>query len=305
MVLIQIWCFPLVLIVLIIVMIPWISEKTFRTEPHWVSIHTRTSVSPSSTNDTQSPDCLTSVSLLGPGEVGRGVFLVWIGSCTGASSACNANIQYKLNSSSIPAKVNCQGAYSINLHIWVNGTNPWWVSAFKIVPEQIRSQVLLWGHSFKVASHLAVTKILALVKQHFLWSSFPAIAGTLCRPDLSTPMESHHIDLLTSPTPSNSRQTMMLHHCWVTGPPLFEGNTTILTRVDIIKLLVALPKFPSQSETAHRLVQLFFFRSTFRHCFRERSAVYFPCVEIGSCGSDGNAFFQWLDGSWFNRRPCS
>ncbi|KAM4582555.1 uncharacterized protein V3H82_006561 [Fundulus diaphanus] len=128
------------------------------------------------------------------------------------------------------------------------------------VPEKVRSEVLQWVHSSKFACHPGVQRTIFLLKRHFWWSSMTQDTSkfvsscTVCsRGKSSNKPPSGYLQPL--PTPSRPWSHISLD--FVTGLPLSQGNSVILTIVDRFSKaahFVALPKLPTAAETADLLV---------------------------------------------------
>ncbi len=124
------------------------------------------------------------------------------------------------------------------------------------VPENLRSDVIRWGHCSKVACHPGVNRTIFLVKQRFWWQSMArdirlfvlscsvcAISKTSNRPPAG----------LLQPLPVPSRPWSHISLDFVTGLPPSQGNTVVLTVVDRFSKathFIPLPKIPSARETA-------------------------------------------------------
>ena len=128
------------------------------------------------------------------------------------------------------------------------------------VPPLVRSSVLQWCHSSKLACHPGYHRTLGLLQQRFWWPSMSADTRgfvSACS-DCARSKSSHRAPAgLLRPLP-------IPHHPWshvaadfVTGLPPSDGNTVILTLVDHFSKsahFVPLPKLPSALETANLLV---------------------------------------------------
>ncbi len=124
------------------------------------------------------------------------------------------------------------------------------------VPENLRSDVIRWGHCSKVACHPGVNRTIFLVKQRFWWQSMArdirlfvlscsvcAISKTSNRPPAG----------LLQPLSVPSRPWSHISLDFVTGLPPSQGNTVVLTVVDRFSKathFISLPKIPSARETA-------------------------------------------------------
>ena len=128
------------------------------------------------------------------------------------------------------------------------------------VPEAVRSPVLQWGHSSRIACHPGARQTLALLQQRFWWPSMAAdtrefvAACSVC----ARSKASHQAPAgLLRPLP-------IPHHPWshiavdfITGLPPSEGNTVVLTIVDRFSKaahFIPLSRLPSALETANLLV---------------------------------------------------
>ena len=128
------------------------------------------------------------------------------------------------------------------------------------VPDSVRSQVLLWAHASRFACHPGVNRTLSLLRRHFWWPSMEAdsrafvLACTVCARSKS----SHQAPIgLLQPLPVPSRPWSHIGLDFVTGLPVSQGNSTILTIVDRFSKavhFVPLPKLPTASGTADLLV---------------------------------------------------
>ncbi|KAJ8333610.1 hypothetical protein SKAU_G00416180 [Synaphobranchus kaupii] len=128
------------------------------------------------------------------------------------------------------------------------------------VPDSVRSQVLEWVHASRLACHPGVARTIALVKRSFWWSTLngDTRAFVLACPVCARSKASHQPPSgLLRPLPVPGRPWSHIGVDFVTGLPLSEGNTTILTIVDRFSKAVhfiPLPKLPSALETAELLV---------------------------------------------------
>lgn len=128
------------------------------------------------------------------------------------------------------------------------------------VPDSARSQVLQWGHSSPLACHPGINRTLSLLKRHFWWPTMDAdtrafvSACSVCAQNKS----SHRPPAgLLCPLPVPSRPWSHIALDFVTGLPLSQGNSVILTIVDRFSKavhFVALPKLPTAQETADLLM---------------------------------------------------
>ncbi|KAL0186755.1 hypothetical protein M9458_018425, partial [Cirrhinus mrigala] len=128
------------------------------------------------------------------------------------------------------------------------------------VPEELRSEVIQWGHCSNVACHPGVNRTIHVVKQRFWWPlmardvrsfvlacSVCAIGKTSNRPP----------DGLLQPLLVPSRPWSHIALDFVTALPPSQGNTVVLTVVDRFSKaahFIPLPKLPSAKETAVTVV---------------------------------------------------
>ncbi|KAJ8333220.1 hypothetical protein SKAU_G00421160 [Synaphobranchus kaupii] len=128
------------------------------------------------------------------------------------------------------------------------------------VPDSVRSQVLEWVHASCLACHPGVARTIALVRRSFWWPTpkgdtraFVLACSVCARSKASHQPPSG----LLLPLPVPGRPWSHIGVDFVTGLPLSEGNTVILTIVDRFSKAVhfiPLPKLPSALETAELLV---------------------------------------------------
>jgi len=128
------------------------------------------------------------------------------------------------------------------------------------VPPPARSQVLQWAHNSRCSCHPGVRRTIDILRLTFWWKSLEAdtrafiLAFSICSQNKS----SHR------PT-AGLLQPLPVPHCpwshialdFVTGLPLSQGNTAIVTVVDCFSKaahFLALPKLPSARETADIMV---------------------------------------------------
>lgn len=124
------------------------------------------------------------------------------------------------------------------------------------VPEAARSQVLQWGHNSRFACHPGISRTLSLLRRHFWWPSMGSntteyvLACSVC----ARAKASHQPPIgLLRPLPTPGRPWSHIGVDFVTGLPVSDGMTTILTIVDRFSKaahFVGLPKLPSAHETA-------------------------------------------------------
>uniref|UniRef100_A0A674P5X9 Gypsy retrotransposon integrase-like protein 1 n=1 Tax=Takifugu rubripes TaxID=31033 RepID=A0A674P5X9_TAKRU len=128
------------------------------------------------------------------------------------------------------------------------------------VPSSVRPQVLEWGHSSCFTCHPGVRRMAEFVQRRFWWPNLQEDvrefvgACTVC----ARSKASHRSPAgLLHPLPVPSRPWSHIALDFVTGLPVSQGNDTILTIVDRFSKgvhFVALPKLPSDAETAELLV---------------------------------------------------
>ncbi|KAJ8382914.1 hypothetical protein SKAU_G00036920 [Synaphobranchus kaupii] len=128
------------------------------------------------------------------------------------------------------------------------------------VPDSVRSQVLEWVHASCLACHPGVARTTALVRRSFWWPTLKedtrafVLACSVCaRSKASHQPPSGHL----LPLPVPGRPWSHIGVDFVTGLPLSDGNSVILTIVDRFSKaahFIPLPKLPSALETAELLV---------------------------------------------------
>ena len=129
------------------------------------------------------------------------------------------------------------------------------------VPEDVRSQVLQWGHSSNLACHPGAARTLGLIRQRFWWPTLGRDTKEFVAacPICARGKASHQRPAgLLNPLPIPARPWSHIALDFVTGLPLSAGNTTILTVVDRFSKavhFVPLTKLPSAMETAELMVQ--------------------------------------------------
>ena len=129
------------------------------------------------------------------------------------------------------------------------------------VSANLRSQVLQWGHSSRLACHPGVKRTLALVRQRNLVGVHGRGHKGVCRclPYLFSAKSARHAPSgLLQPLPIAHRPWSHISLDFVTGLPPSDGNTTILTVVDRFSKsahFIPLPKLPSAKETAELMLQ--------------------------------------------------
>ena len=124
------------------------------------------------------------------------------------------------------------------------------------VPENLRSQVLQWGHNSRLACHPGSTRTCNLFSQRFWWPSLRRDVREFIRacPTCNQNKSSNQPPAgLLQPLPVPSRPWSHVSLDFVTGLPPSDGMSVILTIVDRFSKMahfVPLPKLPSAKETA-------------------------------------------------------
>ncbi|XDV50904.1 hypothetical protein PO909_019890 [Leuciscus waleckii] len=128
------------------------------------------------------------------------------------------------------------------------------------VPEELRPDVIRWGHCSSLACHPGVSRTLYLVKQRFWWPLMArdvhdfVLACSVCAIGKSS---NRPPDGLLQPLSVPSRPWSHIALDFVTALPPSQGNTVVLTVVDRFSKaahFVPLPKLPSAKETAVAVV---------------------------------------------------
>ncbi|KAJ8332185.1 hypothetical protein SKAU_G00428350 [Synaphobranchus kaupii] len=128
------------------------------------------------------------------------------------------------------------------------------------VPNPVRSQVLEWVHASCLACHPGVARTTTLVRRSFWWPTLKedtrafVLACAVCARSKASHQPPSGLLL---PLPVPGRPWSHIGVDFVTGLPLSEGNSVILTIVDRFSKavhFVPLPKLPSALETAELLV---------------------------------------------------
>ena len=128
------------------------------------------------------------------------------------------------------------------------------------VPEDVRSLLLQWGHSSKLACHPGAARTIGLIRQQFWWptlvrdtNEFVAACSICARGKASHQRPAG----LLNPLPIPSRPWSHIAVDFVSGLPPSAGNSFILTIIDRFSKavhFVPLSKLPSALETAELLV---------------------------------------------------
>ncbi len=124
------------------------------------------------------------------------------------------------------------------------------------VPESVRTSVLQWGHSSSLACHPGATRTHRLIKQQFWWPSMVRDARRFVSacPICAAGKGSNRPPAgLLQPLSVPLRPWSHIAMDFVTGLPLSDGKTVVLTVVDRFSKathFIPLPKLPSARETA-------------------------------------------------------
>ena len=143
------------------------------------------------------------------------------------------------------------------------------------VPDSVRSAVLQWAHASKMSCHPGVARTMALLRRRFWWPAMGdqtrsfVVACPVCAQNKGTNRPSSG---LLHPLPIPRRPWSHLALDFVSGLPLSEGNTVVLTVVDRFSKFahfLPLTKLPSATETANILVKEVFRKHGLPgdHCF--------------------------------------
>ena len=124
------------------------------------------------------------------------------------------------------------------------------------VPVNLRPQVIHWAHTSLLTCHPGVKRTMFMVSQRFWW---PAMEKEVREYVEACPICARNKNSsrarmgLLQPLPVPTRPWSDISLDFVTGLPVSEGNTTVLTVVDRFSKMthfIALPKLPSAKETA-------------------------------------------------------
>lgn len=132
------------------------------------------------------------------------------------------------------------------------------------VPPSLRSDVITWAHNSRNACHGGVTRTLNLVRRRFFWPSMnPDIREYIAAFSICARSKSSNFPPagLLHPLPTPSRPWSHIALDFVTGLPLSQGNSVILTIIDRFSKFVCfvpLPQLPTATETAGVLVNQVF-----------------------------------------------
>uniref|UniRef100_A0A3B3HJB6 Gypsy retrotransposon integrase-like protein 1 n=1 Tax=Oryzias latipes TaxID=8090 RepID=A0A3B3HJB6_ORYLA len=146
------------------------------------------------------------------------------------------------------------------------------------VPDSLRSDVLAWGHTSRIACHGGVYRTSRLLKRRFFWPTlerdvkeYIAACSTCARSKTSNRPPSG----LLHPLPVPSRPWSHIAVDFITGLPPSQGHTVILTVIDRFSKaaqFIPLPQLPTATETADTLVN---------HVFRHHGI---PCDIVSDRG---------------------
>uniref|UniRef100_A0A671YIT6 Gypsy retrotransposon integrase-like protein 1 n=1 Tax=Sparus aurata TaxID=8175 RepID=A0A671YIT6_SPAAU len=124
------------------------------------------------------------------------------------------------------------------------------------VPTELRPQVIHWAHTTQLSCHPGVKRTMFVISRRFWWPSMETEVREYveaCSVCARNKMSSGARMGLLQPLPIPSRPWSDISLDFVTGLPVSQGNTTVLTVVDRFSKMVrfiALPKLPSAKETA-------------------------------------------------------
>lgn len=132
------------------------------------------------------------------------------------------------------------------------------------VPDSVRSQVLQWAHTSRFTCHPGTSRTLHVLQQRFWWPTMEKdtrefiAACSICARNKTTNRPSSGF---LHPLPIPKRPWSHIALDFVTGLPLSNGNTAILTVIDRFSKsahFIALPKLPSAKETAEIMINQVF-----------------------------------------------
>ena len=128
------------------------------------------------------------------------------------------------------------------------------------VPVDLRPQVIHWAHTSLLSCHPGVRRTMFAISRRFWWPVMePQVreyveACSVCARNKTS--SGARMGLL-QPLPIPSRPWANISMDFVTGLPVSQGNTTVLTVVDRFSKMarfIALPKLPSAKETAEIMI---------------------------------------------------
>ena len=132
------------------------------------------------------------------------------------------------------------------------------------VPSELRPQVIHWAHTSLLSCHPGVKRTIYVISRRFWW---PAMESEVreyieaCSVCARNKTSSRARSGLLQPLPIPSRPWADISMDFVTGLPVSQGNTTVLTVVDRFSKMakfIALPKLPSAKETAEVMMNTVF-----------------------------------------------
>ena len=129
------------------------------------------------------------------------------------------------------------------------------------VPKAVRSKVLQWGHSSRLACHPGVARTESFLRRHFWWPGLHKdVVGFVaaCIPCNRAKADHAAPAGLLRPLPLPSRPWSCIALDFITGLPVSRGCSVILTVVDRFSKqvhFVPLKALPSAAETARLLLQ--------------------------------------------------
>ena len=132
------------------------------------------------------------------------------------------------------------------------------------VPSELRPQVIHWEHTSLLSCHPGVKRTIYVISRRFWW---PAMESEVreyieaCSVCACNKTSSQARTGLLQPLPIPSRPWSHISMDFVTGLPVSQGNTTVLTVVDRFSKMakfIALPKLPSAKETAEVMMNTVF-----------------------------------------------
>ena len=129
------------------------------------------------------------------------------------------------------------------------------------VPLSVRTKVLEWGHSSRLACHPGVARSESFLRRYFWWPSMRKDIKSFvaaCAPCSRAKSEHAPPAGFLRPLPLPSRPWACIAVDFVSGLPVSQGKSVILTIIDRFSKqvhLVPLEGLPSSAETARLLVQ--------------------------------------------------
>lgn len=128
------------------------------------------------------------------------------------------------------------------------------------VPAELRPQVIHWAHTSLLSCHLGVRRTMYAISRRFWWPSMEREVREYieaCSVCARNKTSSRPRMGLLQPLPIPSRPWADISMDFVTGLPVSQGNTTVLTVVDRFSKMtrfIALPKLPTAKETAEIMI---------------------------------------------------